>query len=69
MVEMTVSINMQRSVTQEEMVAVAALKWIRELVENYRGSPDQLKAWLLKQLEEKETHADEILAAAYDNVL
>ncbi len=52
-----------------EVVAAAAVKKFRELIEQYEGTTEGLKPYLLKRLSKMETRADELLAGIMDEIL
>jgi len=52
-----------------EVVAAAAVKKFREMIQEYNGPADGLKAYLLKRLNRMETRADELLAGIMDEIL
>ena len=48
---------------------MAAIKWVRGLVQGYNGKDRDLKTWLLSHLEEENVRADEVLSNAYPGIL
>jgi len=58
-------------VTRDQLVAVTLLKWMRHLVEAYRGPEDfgRFKQYLAEILNEKNFKADAILADAATEIL
>jgi hypothetical protein len=52
-----------------EVVAAAAVKKFREMIREYQGAPDGLRAYLLRRLDKMETRADELLAGIIDEIL
>ena len=52
-----------------EVVAAAAVKKFREMIMDYHGAPEGLRAHLLKRLDKMETRADELLAGIIDEIL
>ena len=65
------SMSMCGRVTRDNIIAITMLKWIRRLVEGYRGPPDfeKFKAYLCDVLNEKNLKADGILAEAATEIL
>jgi hypothetical protein len=57
------------STSRYEVVAAAAVKRFREMINEYKGPADGLRAHLLKQLGKMETRADELLAGIMDEIL
>jgi hypothetical protein len=55
--------------SKAEVVAVAATKWLRSLIDDYKGPPDGLRAYLLRELARRDRRADEILANIIDEIL
>jgi hypothetical protein len=53
---------MSGATSKAEVVAAAAAKWFRALVDNYHGPPDGLRGYLLRELSKHDRRADEILA-------
>ncbi len=60
---------MDPGLSKEQVAAMAAIKWVRGLVQDYNGKDRDLKAWLLSHLEEENVRADEILGNAYPGIL
>jgi len=56
-------------VTKLHVVAVAAVKHFKSLINSYKGPPEGLRDYLLKRLEEKDQRADEILNELIDQLL
>lgn len=52
-----------------EVVAAAAVKRFREMIEAYQGPPEGLRPHLLKRLNKMESRADELLAGIMDEIL
>ena len=52
-----------------EVIAAAAVKKFREMIQDYEGSPEGLRAYLLRRLDKMETKADELLAGIIDEIL
>jgi len=59
---------MSSHVRRDQIVLVTAIKNFRKLVLSYRGPPEGLKDFLLKQLDQKDNWADEILAQAMEEL-
>jgi len=59
------------SVSKVEVVAAAAVKKFRELIETYEGPKEfePFKAYLLKHLGRMETRGDQLLADIIDQIL
>jgi hypothetical protein len=57
------------STSRYEVVAAAAVKKFKEMIEEYRGAPEGLRAYLLKRLGKMEGRADELLAGIMDEIL
>lgn len=57
------------STTRAEIVAAAATKWLRALIDGYTGQPEGLRVYLLRQLSKRDERADEILAGIIDEIL
>jgi len=55
-------------VRRDQIVLVTAIKNFRKLVLSYKGSPEGLKDFLLKHLDEKDNWADDILAQAMEEL-
>jgi len=55
--------------SKAEVVAAAAAKWFRVLVDNYHGPPNGLRSYLLRELSKHDRRADEILAGIIDEIL
>ena len=55
--------------TRAEVVAAAAAKWLRMLIQNYSGPPEGLRGYLLRELARRDRRADEILAGIIDEIL
>jgi len=49
-------------------MAVAALKRFRKMILDYKGPPEKLKDYLIKQLDEWEKKGDCLLAGAIDDL-
>ena len=52
-----------------EVIAAAAVKKFREMIHDYQGAPEGLRAYLLRRLDKMETKADELLAGIIDEIL
>jgi len=50
-------------------VAAAAVKKFREMIMEYQGPSEGLRAYLLKQLSRMDGKADELLAGIIDEIL
>jgi hypothetical protein len=57
------------STSRYEVVAAAAVKKFKEMIEEYRGPPEGFRAYLLKRLGKMEGRADELLAGIMDEIL
>ena len=57
------------STSRYEVVAAAAVKKFREMITQYQGPAEGLRAHLLKRLDKMETRADELLAGIIDEIL
>jgi len=57
------------SISRHEVVAVAAVKRFRELILGYKGPPERLKDFLLRQLDEWQRKGDSLLADIIDDIL
>ena len=57
------------SVSRNEVVAAAAIKYLRDLIVSYKGSPEKLGAYLLRKLDEKNLKADQLLAQIMDDII
>jgi hypothetical protein len=57
------------STSRYEVVAAAAVKKFKEMIEDYQGTPEGLRAYLLKRLGKMEGRADELLAGIMDEIL
>jgi len=57
------------STSRYEVVAAAAVKKFREMIEEYKGPAEGLKAYLVKRLNRMENKADELLADIMDEIL
>lgn len=60
---------MDASLSREQVAAMAAIKWVRQLVQGYNGKDRDLRAWLLTHLEEENVRADEVLGNSYPGIL
>jgi len=58
-----------KAVEKYEVVAAAAVKKFRSMILEYRGPPEKLSDYLLKELGKKELKSDAILAEILDEVL
>lgn len=52
-----------------EVVAAAAIKKFRRLILSYDGPPEELKNFLLKELDKLNERADDILEDVIDQIL
>jgi len=57
------------SVSRLEVVAAAAVKKFKEMIEEYEGAPEGLKSYLLKRLRRMELRGDAILADIIEEML
>ena len=57
------------AIEKYEVVAAAAVKKFRSMILEYKGPPEKLSDYLLKELGKKELKADAILAEILDEVL
>jgi len=57
------------STSRYEIVAAAAVKKFREMIEEYKGPPNGLRAYLLRRMQKMEGRADELLAGIMDEIL
>ena len=56
-------------VSKFEVVAAAAVKKFREMIEEYQGPPEGLRPHLLRLLRRMEARGDQILADIIDEIL
>jgi hypothetical protein len=52
-----------------EVVAAAAVKKFREMIQEYHGQPDGLRGYMLKHLDKMKTWANQLLAGIMDEIL
>ena len=57
------------AIEKYEVVAAAAIKKFKKMVLDYKGPPEKLKEYLLKELDKKNLKADELLADVLDEIL
>lgn len=57
------------SVEKHEVVAAAAIKFLKELVSAYKGPEGKLREYLLRELGKRDSKADAILARLIDEIL
>jgi len=57
------------STSKVEIVAAAAVKKFKEMIQEYQGAPEGLRGYLLKRLTRMNGRADELLADVMDEIL
>ena len=57
------------TVEKYEVVAAAAIKKFKKMILDYKGPPEKLKGYLLRELNKKNLKADELLADVLDEIL
>jgi triphosphoribosyl-dephospho-CoA synthetase len=57
------------AVSRLEVVAAAAVKKFKKMVEGYRGPERELRGYLLRELERMEAKGDQLLADIIDQIL
>ena len=57
------------STSRYEVVAAAAVKKFREMITQYQGPAEGLRAYLLRRLAKMDGRADELLANIMDEIL
>jgi len=60
---------MSGATSKADLVAAAATKWMRAIIDGYSGPPEGLRAYLLRQLAQRDRRADAILASIIDEIL
>ena len=56
-------------VEKHEVVAAAVVKMFKEIVEKYKGPENRFRAYLLRELKERDAKADAILAYLVNTIL
>jgi hypothetical protein len=69
MLAVRAGLGMSGATSKADVVAAAAMKWVRAMIDDYSGPPDGLRAYLLRQLAQRDRRADEILAGIIDEIL
>ena len=57
------------TVEKYEVVAAAAIKKFKRMILDYKGPPEKLRVYLLRELNKKNLKADELLADVLDEIL
>jgi len=57
------------AVEKHEVVAVAAIKMIKELVADYKGPEEKFREYLMRELNKRDRKGDAILARLADEIL
>jgi hypothetical protein len=57
------------TVTRDQIIAAAAVKKFKRLVDQYKGPPARLRTYLIRYLHHMETKADAVLAEGFDELL
>jgi len=57
------------STSRYEVVAAAAVKKFREMIDEYKGPGEGLRGYLVKRLAKMDGRADELLAGIMDEIL
>lgn len=55
--------------SRHEVVAAAAVKKFRQMIDEYQGPLDGLRGYLLKRLSKMDGRGDELLASIIDEIL
>ena len=56
-------------IEKHQIVAVAAVKRFQEIILGYKGPPNKLREYLLKQMDHWQSKGDAILADIIDDIL
>jgi len=57
------------SIEKYEVVAAAAIKKFRKMILDYKGPPEGLREYLLRELDKKNKNANGLLAEIIDQIL